>query len=62
MHLRNKKTFLSKSKQSNYWGVILGLLIIATIFFLIIVNLFLKNSFLYSNSNGVKFIIFGNSY
>ena len=45
MHLRNKKTFLSKSKQSNYWGVILGLLIIVTIFFLIIVNLFLKIPF-----------------
>jgi len=45
MHLRNKDTFVLKSKQSNYWGVISGLLLISSIICLFGLNIFLKIPF-----------------
>lgn len=45
LHLRNKKTFIQKSAQKNYWGVISGLILIFIIISMIIFNFFIKIPF-----------------
>lgn len=59
MHLRNKKTFVQKSVQKNYWGVIAGLIIITSIISLIFINLFLRTPFFFESLVALNLIFIG---
>ncbi len=59
MHLRNKKTFVQKSVQTNYWGVIAGLILITTIISLIFINFFFKTPFFLESLVTLNLIFIG---
>ena len=59
MHLRNKKTFVQKSVQKNYWGVITGLVLITTMISLVLINLFFKIPFFLESLITLNFIFIG---
>ena len=59
MHLRNKKTFVQKSVQTNYWGVIAGLMLITTIVSLILINFFFKTPFFFESLISLNLIFIG---
>ena len=58
MHLRKKKTFVQKSVQTNYWGVIAGLMLITTIVSLILINFF-KTPFFFESLISLNLIFIG---
>lgn len=59
MHLRNKKTFVQKSAQTNYWGVIAGLILITTIISLVLINFFFKTPFFLESLITLNLIFIG---
>ena len=59
MHLRNKKTFVQKSVQRNYWGVIAGLMLITSIISLIFINFFFKTPFFWESILILNLIFIG---
>ncbi len=59
MHLRNKKTFVQKSVQTNYWGVIAGLMLITTIISLIFINFFFATPFFLESLISLNLIFIG---
>lgn len=59
MHLRNKNTFIQKSVQRNYWGIIAGLMLITFMISLIFINFFFKISFFWESLLILNLIFIG---